>query len=249
MLAILKIMCISTELTYFVLPTGFALIGVLNPCKPPLLGSWLMCGSSPTWKWIGTPILASPELVMAMQSGVSGSYYAIFSQISGVVLFWGRCQKFMASRNASTDFLFVGYRQLQLQERMHNSSFRGRILPVCILCFPVIQILSGFALVELFHKAELFQISIFVVMYLESCLIGLIVLTSASSIHVKAEDWISRVKFAGGGAKNLFFRRVHKSFRPLRLEFGNNFVERLTPLIMQEYCFRQTASLLLLAGR
>lgn len=57
-----------------------------------------------------------------------------------------------------------------------------------------------------------------------------------------AEDWIKRVK--SRGRKSTYLRKAHRSFRPLRLEIGNNFVGRLTPLVIQEFCIKQTASLL-----
>lgn len=37
-----------------------------------------------------------------------------------------------------------------------------------------------------------------------------------------------------------------KSLGPLKIQFGNNFVEALTPLVVQEFCVQQTISLLLL---
>lgn len=249
LLAVIKILCLLIETTYWVIPASSAGITVFLPCKPPFLGTFLLCRrkwTSLISKWVITSFLAVLEFVMAMQLSISAGHYSIFSQISGLVLFWGRCQQFMKSKNSKVDFLVKGYRQLQIQERLHNLSYKGRILPVSILAIPSIQIMTGFTLITLLHKVNILQTSIFLVMYLDVFLFGMIVLTFTSSIYVKTESWISKVKYRGG-KDSRYFLKAHKSFRPLRLEFGNNFVDRITPLVVQEFCIRQTTSLLLLA--
>lgn len=233
---------------------GFTVMTVF--CKPPLLGAYLLCGkewSNPIWKWFGTLLIAISEFVVAMQSCINIGHFGIFSLIPGLAILWGRCQEFMNSKGGNLDFLVKGYRQLQVQEKIHNSSYRSRILPIVLLTCPVIQILSGFALIALFHQANLFQLSIFLTMFLDAAVCGIIVVTFASSVYIKAEVWINNVKYvkrrnvkSRRGKEARYSQRVLKSFRPLRLEFGNNFVGRLTPLVMQEFCISQTASLLLL---
>lgn len=183
---------------------------------------------------------------MVMQTLVGGFHYGIFSQISGQVLFWGRCQDFMKSQNNEINHLVKGYRELQIHEKIHNSSYRGRILPLGIFGVPLLQILCGYALVALWQEADLFQTAIFLVMYLNVAVFGVIIITSASFIYIKAEDWVRRVK-SDADKNTRYWRKVHKSFRPLRLEFGNNYVDRLTPLMIQEFSISQTVSLLILA--
>lgn len=223
---------------------GCALMTVFLPCKPPLLGSFLLCGqetASPIW----TPLLALFELVMFMKSLICGAHYGLFFHISGQVLFLGRCQELVSSKNMEVGALVKGYRQLQVWEKIHNSSYRGRILLISIFAIPMLQILSGFGVITLFHNANLFQIFTFLVTYLDAVVFGLAISTFASTIYVKSEGWIRNVKPRSG--KNArYLRRVHKSFRPLRLELGNNFVDGMTPLVMQEFCISQTASLVLL---
>lgn len=97
----------------------------------------------------------------------------------------------------------------------------------------------------LFHKANLFQVSFFLVTYVNIFVYGMVILNFTTAIHVKADDFVRRSKLEGGENAS-YFRKVRKSFRPLRLEFGNNYVDRSTPLVMQEFCIRQTASLVLL---
>lgn len=98
----------------------------------------------------------------------------------------------MRSRRTDANLLVEGYRQLLIQEKIHNSSYAGRILP--LLDVLLVEILSGFAVVALFRKAKLFQISIFLIMYVDIFLVSMVILTSAASIHVKPKGWITTVK-------------------------------------------------------
>lgn len=239
------------KITYWLIPTCCALMTAFMHCKPPLLGSFLLCQkewSSPIWKWLELLLLASIEFAMAMQCCISAGHYVLFSQIFGIVMLFGRCQELATLKNAKVAYLVKGYRQLQIQEKIHNSSYRGRILPFSILCIPLMEILSGVALIAVFHKANLLLTSSFLVTYMDCIVVGMLMLTFASSVYVKTEVWLNHAQSKSGKGKTIrYFRMVRQSFRPLRLEFGNNFVDRLTPLVMQEFCCRQTATLLLLA--
>lgn len=219
------------------------------PCSPPLLGSFLLCGitrwSCPVMKWIATLILAGMEFAMAMQCALVGIHYILFSQIAGLVLLLGKCELFIKLNPNDIPILVSGYRKLQISERIHNSTFRVVILPVCIFGLPLIEILIGFAIIVLFYETNWFQLVIILVLYLGITVFGLIILTFASSICTKTEGWLKLLKHRVG-RNGRYWKRVHKSFRPLRLEFGNNYVDRLTPIVMKEFCLRQTASMLLL---
>lgn len=252
-LAALKYMCNLMTTSYWVWGLGMAAMTLFTTCKPPLFGPFLLCraGSDPipsTSRILGTLALAFLEFVMGVQITVSGCHYVIHSQLPGTIVFWGRCQQFIKTTESLVDSKVRGYRHLQITERIQNSICRARILPVTLVAIPIMQILGGFALLMLYDTANVSQISLFVACYLDSTAFCLILLTAASYINTQSKGWIAQVKSEiSGKKKNNYFKRVHKSFRPLRIEFGNNFVERLTPLVMQEFCISQTASLILLA--
>lgn len=117
-------------------------------------------------------------------------------------------------------------------------------LPVCIFTVLFILILSGYVLVAL-AKAILFQTMTFLVVYLDITAFPMVLLTAASGINVKTAGWIQKVK---GRSNSAYWTRVHRSLRVLRLEFGKNFEDKLT-MVIQEFCMRQTASLLLLSSK
>lgn len=239
-LFVVKMMYLAATPSYWILPLSAAGMTVVLPCKPPLFGSFLLCRIGPV-----RILLGAMEHGIATQIVMGGFHHSVFCKISGLVLLWGKCQNVIKSAKKDEERKLVkGYRELQVQEKIHNFIYKAKTLPVSVFATPLIQILSGFTFVVLLHNANLFQLAIFLVIYLGSMMFSMIVLSSAASIYVKTEEWINDLKLG----KNKYFRRVHKSFRPLRLEFDNNYVDRLTPLVIQEFCMTQTASLLLLTS-
>lgn len=49
-----------------------------------------------------------------------------------------------------------------------------------------------------------------------------------------------------GKVKGKAEMKLLKSYAPLKVRFGGNFMDQLTPLVIQEFCSVQTANLLLL---
>lgn len=190
---------------------------VLSPCKPPLLGSFILCRitwSSSSSKWLGTGLLAVLEFLMAMQSIIGGVHYESLTQISGIVLLWEKCQEFMNSKENTNkvDFLVRGYRELQIHEKIHNSIYKSVILPVTMLIIPLIQVFTGFAMIQLFREGVVFLSFVFLVFYLDTIFFCFCVFTTASFINVRAEEWLTGVK-GRGGKNEKYLRRIRKSFR------------------------------------
>lgn len=74
-----------------------------------------------------------------------------------------------------------------------------------------------------------------------AALVNMASLSGAAKIYVASKNRIQdRYKFIWAKPTKLG-RKMYKPFRPLRLEFRNNFVERATPLV-QEVCARQIFS-------
>lgn len=67
----------------------------------------------------------------------------------------------MTSKSNNLEFLVRGYRHLQIHERIHNSSYKARILRIYTFGVPLLQILSGYSVIALFHEGNLFQTFIF----------------------------------------------------------------------------------------
>lgn len=195
------------------------------------------------------PVIAAVEFVLYMQAVSWGAHHVNYSLLLLVAIFWGNCQQFLKQQIGNSkkiEEIVLQYRKIQISERIHNSIFRTRIFLPLMCALPLIQVLSGVAFLTLFHSESWFSLAVFLLAYLESWFADMLSVTAGSVIYTKTNEWILGCR--GWDGKRSYGRKVLKSFRPLRLEFGNNYIDRLTPLVMQEFCIRNTASILLLSG-
>lgn len=239
--------------TYWIFPSAVVAMVIFNPCKPPLLGGYLLCPTSALGVlnifWI--PVIAGAEFILCMQVALLGSHQVLYSLLGMIALFWGNTSQFLKSHGLPRNENFrkeslLAYRELQITEKILNSIFRTRVFLPLLVAVPLIQILSGVAFLTQYHTTGSLFLIVFVVTWFEATFTTMLSLSAGSVIYTKTSDWILDGRRQGGGRE--LGRKLLKSCRPLRLEFGSNFIDRLTPLVMQEFCVRNTASLLLLRG-
>lgn len=228
---------------------GAVAMALFNPCKPPLLGSYLLCSTSALGSlsnyWI--PVIASLEFFVCMQSVLRGAHQVVFSLLALIAEFWGNCTQFLNQpRTENVRKTLLRYRELQISEKIINSTFRATVFLPLLCALPLIQIFAGVAFVTLFHTAGWLSLLIFWIAWQEAVFVGVISMSAGSVIYTRTYDWILGKR--GKDGRRAYGSKVVKSYRPLRLEFGSNFIDRLTALVMQEFCVRNTASLLLLQG-
>lgn len=227
-----KMVFVLGQLSLLAVPTGLAGMSIWNRCKPPLIGSLLSCQTSHS-HWVSYGV----EFVITLKVTTGAFHYISFSLLM-ITILWGNCQRFLKPpRNLEA------FRQSQVEERVLNACFRGRVLPMEVLVAPLLQIFIGVAVITLFHTAHWIVVSVLVILFVDAVVLVLIPLSAGSVIYSRTQDWIKGVQCGNG---NKYLRRVARSLRPLRLEFGGNYLDTLTPLIVEEFCWRQTASLLLL---
>lgn len=137
------------------------------------------------------------------------------------------------------------YRKLQVLEKIVNSVLRDRIFAVMGYFTPFIQLILCFVAIKLFHTPEvdIFRRVVFIWSYIGLLCLTLIVFSVAGNVIRISSKWILVCK---GRSRSALTRRMCRSLSILKIQFGNNFVEPLTPLVLQEFCIQQTASLLIL---
>lgn len=224
---------------------------LLASCKPPLISSFIFCKVKKCFLF--SLLMAGMEFVLTMSFGVSGAFYIVYPQLFGIFLFWMKIQEFFSlgkgkkANQRKVELDVTKYKELQVLEKVVNSILRGRILHVSLVLIPAGQVLCGVAFLTLFSAANPFQLALFLVIYLDTALLNGIILTSSAAILLRTKDWIEAMKARNDArSRKSYFRRVQQSLKPLRMEFRNNFVDRLTLLIMQEFCIVQTASVLIM---
>jgi hypothetical protein len=112
---------------------------------------------------------------------------------------------------------------------------------------PIIQILSAFALIQSYDVSGGLELIFFGLAIIDSSIVNLLFFTGAQQFHTTIKKWLTKMKGIRG--KNRERARVLSSMTPLRLWLGSNWVDKMTPLILQQFCWVQIANLLLLENK
>ena len=144
------------------------------------------------------------------------------------------------------------YRTLKILENLLNDVVRRRLLPCFIWLAPIIETYSGFVSIALKDMIPWPEYGIFPFAYVDSTLSVIICTTAASFIHVTSSDLLQCVIkpriFNGRNIKSGIKLRMRelRSCQPLKAKFGLNFADATTPLVVQDFCACQLASLIML---
>ena len=142
---------------------------------------------------------------------------------------------------------YTGYVQLKIVEGQINTCFRKTFLPGILFAFGICNITCSYFCVSyathLFDKLENF---FFVSCLVQSGFFFLVVGGFCGMLNKKSKILLSQLKFGSvWGERKLFYKRV-KGCSPIKVKFGSNFVDVLTPLRMMVFCIKGTLRLLLL---
>ncbi|OXA41637.1 hypothetical protein Fcan01_23883 [Folsomia candida] len=114
----------------------------------------------------------------------------------------------------------LGYRKLQVMESVLNGAIRSKLFPILLIISPCMQIIATFAVIKFQH-----------------------VMPAAGATYRTSCYYLKSLK---GMVNNSLETKLLKSYTPLKIRFGSNFMDELTPLIIQQFCTMQTINLLLL---
>ncbi|OXA54109.1 hypothetical protein Fcan01_11721 [Folsomia candida] len=241
-LAFLAIFFKWVHLAYFSVSTAHALLVMFLPCQPGL-SSWMLCPSgkaSPNCA-IVTPLFAALEFLIFMQGAVSAGYYLQTILLLGATFLWIECGTFIKQYEAEIG-QYSGYRRVQVFEKVLNACTREKIFFRAAILIPTLQIVISFAAIKMLYSGHVLIAGVLLWSYAVALCFTLLMFSVAAKVYGMSQKWITRCQ---GGNKKKYAKKVHKSLPPVRLQFGNNFVEVLTPLVVQEFCLRQMVSFLL----
>jgi hypothetical protein len=230
------------EVACWIVPTFLALLTGWIPCKPPFLSSLIFCHEKYKYSVIRLAIVLF-EFSLWHQFVLGAAIY-IFNMVVSLSFLWLQVDSHVKSIGHD----FGSYRKLQVLEKIINSFMRNRLLPLFAWMYPIFEIILLYIVIKLFHSTDSDSIKIlmFAFMYFGVTVFTVGIFSAAAKVHNLSKEWI---KWSKQGCKNKMERRIHKSIIPLRLYFGNNYVDTLTPCVIQDFCARQTASLLLLGKK
>jgi len=67
----------------------------------------------------------------------------------------------------------------------------------------------------------------------------------AAGINVNSLTGLNQVK---ASCRERYFQKALNSLRSLKVKFGNNFIDQLTPFVAMNFCIGQTVSLFLIGN-
>jgi hypothetical protein len=182
------------------------------------------------------PLIAF-ELAFFLTSIVMTAMKLVYILMAGILSLW--------QESSNLDVTDVNeFRKAQLFERLLNSCVRSNLFPIAAVVSPTVQILCAFALIHSHYLLGISELLFFGIFFFDSVMINVLFFTGAKQVFSNSGEWLDKMQRKHG--KNKVQRRVLKSMLPLRVWFGSNWVDRMTPLVIQDFCSIQTVNLLLL---
>lgn len=196
-------------------------------------------------------LLLITEVIICIQAVFPGVFNIVYVLIAGI------CSAYKYIKAFSYDPLDKGgkglmeYKKMQIVVEIVNDCCRHSFFPVCVLGPPLMQILGCFATIKLHNEIDWPLFALFPLFAILGLMATMLPLLGASKIFVASGKVMSNFRssqtlLSKKGVKSL--KMVLRSTKPLRIWFGGNFVDSSTPIVIQDFCMRQTASLLLFAG-
>lgn len=234
------------------LPSAMGFLVFLEPCQPPLLGSIILpprsafclpdLGRKTATVTLVRLGLATFEFVILLYITVIAIFYVIYVLLGGIIFLWEECTHVFGRSTAA----FVEYRKLHVLEKLLNSCIRHRIFPMIAFFCPVVQILSSYLLVELHGHVNWSQLILFSTVFLDVLMLNVTIFSGCATVFKRSRRWLAKVK---GEKMSKMNKKMLVSMIPLRVWFGESFIDGITPLVIQEFCSLQTMNLLLLKLR
>jgi hypothetical protein len=217
---------------------------LLPPDKPPLvfskiLSNYCIQNDPDSFKKTLLAILFRiPDQIFFFTTIYGAEYYAFFALFLGMSCLLFRCWANLSFAGARDEIKV--YRQLQVWEKVLNHTVKGRLFGIAMFLTPLMQVLSTALVLTLGHKLTWDQAAIIVTLASDAALFTLVTVSFAALILGYTTKWLIGNKRRCLGDK--YRRRVFRSFRPLRVEFGNNYADKTTALVLQRACWKEAVS-------
>lgn len=195
------------------------------------------------WKYVTQTLSRVPDLMLMVLTIISAGYYGLFVLYFGIACMLLRCWENLSNRKSPAQI--KTYRQLQIWEKIMNQSLKGRLFGVVMFVIPVLQVVAFTVLLSLGPNLAWFEAG-FTAAFACDCLMFCMTVVSFAALLLNCTTkWLVGYRRLSMHIK--YERKVTKSFRPLRVEFRNNFADRTTALVLQDHCWREIISFDLVA--
>lgn len=200
-------------------PLGVAGTAILKPCSPPFLAAYYNCKD------------LTVVLTCAMLEGLMWFEIVVFCEhYLGLIItvlslyFLEKISATQANPNLTSCF------RLSVTERILNGSLKGRLLCTVIYFVGFSQFVCAAVLLTKFSQLDFMQTTFLFLFYVELSVYNFIILSTLSKVFligIKIQGSIYKKYRARIG------RKMVRAWKPPRMEFGNNFIDNLTPLVVE----------------
>ncbi|OXA54724.1 hypothetical protein Fcan01_11035 [Folsomia candida] len=261
------------ETSVVVVPLMVIAIQLHNPCAVPFFGS--MSPFCQDGVWTAPPLhiwvsMLCVEYWLWLHIVYDGTFFVFYTFFVAVVCMLDylkhvgrliealRIQKNddhadfedQDDRTTRIRHVFHTYRCVQLLDRILNSALKGELVPAIIGLVPQIQVFSLFVCIRLSSKIPFPGVLLFPLILTDASVVNFVVNTLAAAVNTNSSNLLVDLnQELRGFSVRSSFRKELKASRPTKIQFGQNFVDKGTPLVIENFCFNQTVSLLLLHSR
>lgn len=206
------------------------ILSLFRPCSPPFLSSLFSqsgaCYTISTFTFV-------VEVVMYFQAPLYAVYYITHVLLAGLVYLWKKLREVMDTKSHKL------LKEARVLERILNASLKGRLVPCFVLGVSIAECFAGSVLLSMSDQLGKVERYFFVLIYFQTGLCVRTLLTIMSYVFIKSTRY---KKALHRSAVKKVERKELMSWKPLRVEFGQNFVDELTPLVVEENVINQTIS-------
>jgi len=232
---------------------------LIDPCTPPYISSIFLCSKSGTVE-ITNPLIIAIAVDSLMWCHIPGpvalylgNFFYCFTVFINLVL--NRCvnsreEKFHSSnKHLKLEFKYAFsssqkpfmkmYKCMQILTSQLNETF-ANLLPLVLSTVASILIFTLFICIRLSSDAQGFGFLIFPLTAIDCILIILVEFSSAGFVNSNSIAYIKALRCSTSN-----YRLA--TLQPLRVRLGSStgWVEKVTPLVVLDFCITQTAGLLL----
>ncbi|OXA62248.1 hypothetical protein Fcan01_00051 [Folsomia candida] len=172
-------------------------------------------------------------------SGSSGLLYGLFVGILCLMSYIKKLGRKISANSSINDkeASVQLYRRIQILEKSVNAYVMDRIMPAYILGGPIVQIVSMFACINLHNEIKMPGFILFPMLAVDAISANTISLTLASCVYRFSKQVLQRLRNVSTcSGCNKLTKREMKSISILKIKFGSNFIDRKTPLVIQNFC-------------
>lgn len=172
-------------------------------------------------------------------------FYSVYVLLSGIIVLYEQLIIIFNEKEIEK------YRKLQVTQAYVNLCVRNRIFPSGAYVGPLIQIMASLIFLKYHDTVNLTYLAFVSAIFADAFVLNLVWFGGAGLVYSKSKAWLRKMRMQVGNVNIdmdgiMVTRKLLKSMCPIKVWFGTNFVDELTPLIIQQFCTLQTIDFLLL---